>query len=71
MRLLGFAKALEEQYETDGIEALDFDTRLGLLVDREYAQRQNNRIQRLIRKAKFRDSSACIENINYRAERKL
>lgn len=71
MRLPGFAKALEEQYETGGIEALDFDTRLGLLVDREYAQRQNNRIQRLIRKAKFRDSSACIEDINYRAERKL
>ena len=71
MRLPGFAKALEEQHETEGIEDLGFDTRLGLLVDREYAQRQNNRIQRLIRKAKFRDSSACVEDIDYRAERKL
>ena len=71
MRLPGFAKALEEQHESEGIEDLGFDTRLGLLVDREYAQRQNNRIQRLIRKAKFRDSSACVEDIDYRAERKL
>lgn len=71
MKLSGFASALEEQHLTSGIEDLDFDTRLGLLVDREYAQRQGNRIQRLIRQAKFRDSGACIEDINYRAERKL
>ncbi len=71
MKLSGFALALEEQYLTGGIDDLDFDTRLGLLVDREYAQRQSNRIQRLIRQAKFRDSNACVEDISYRAERKL
>ncbi|NLB50482.1 MAG: ATP-binding protein [Clostridiaceae bacterium] len=71
MRLSGFALALEDQYQTNGIDDLDFDTRLGLLVDREYAQRKNNRIQRLISQAKFRDSNACIEDINYRADRKL
>lgn len=71
MKLSGFALALEEQYLTGGIDDLDFDTRLGLLVDREYAQRQSNRIERLIRQAKFRDSNACVEDISYRAERKL
>jgi len=71
MKLSGFALALEEQYLTNGIDDLDFDTRLGLLVDREYAQRQSNQIQRLIRQAKFRDSNACVEDISYRAERKL
>lgn len=71
MKLPGFATALEEQYLTTGVSDLDFDTRLGLLVDREYAQRQSNRIQRLISQAKFRDSNACLEDINYKAERKL
>ena len=71
MRLSGFAEALNEQYELSNFQELSFEERLGLLVDREFAKRKTNRIQRLIKQAKFQDSSACIENINYSKDRQL
>lgn len=71
MRLSGFAEALEEQEALSGIKELSFEERLGLLVDREFAKRKTNRIQRLISQAKFQNPGACIENISYRKERHL
>lgn len=71
MRLSGFAEALEEQKDFSAFQELCFEERLGLLVDREYARRESNRIQKLIKQAKFQDPDACIENIDYNPERHL
>ena len=71
MRLPGFVEALEEQYESSTFEEMSFEERLGLLVDREQSKRKTNRIHRLLRQAKFQNSEACVENINYNVERKL
>jgi DNA replication protein DnaC len=50
---------------------LDFDERFGLLVDAEWLDRQNKRLARNLREAKLRLSDACIEGIDYPAQRKL
>jgi len=55
----------------NGISNLSFDERFGLLVDTEWTTRKNNRLKRIIQKADFSVSGACIEDIEYRADRKL
>jgi DNA replication protein DnaC len=54
-----------------GITKLSFDERFGLLVDTEWTTRKNNRLNRLIRSADFPISGACVEDIEYRSDRKL
>ncbi len=71
LRLYGMAEAFEEQDHSFAFDELDFDARLGLLVDREIARKRTNKIQRLLKQAKFQNSQACIEDIDYRADRKL
>ena len=71
LRLPGFVEALEEQYTSSTFKEMSFEERLGLLVDREQSKRKSNRIKRLLRQAKFQNSEACVENINYSIERKL
>jgi len=50
---------------------LDFDTRFGMLVDAEHLARDNKRITRLLREAKLRLPSACIEDIDYAPKREI
>jgi len=70
MRLFGMATALEEQGRTREIEALSFEERLGLLVDREMTLRDSRRMARRLKSAKL-PQSACIEDIDYRQRRGL
>jgi DNA replication protein DnaC len=63
-------KALEEQFLMPELEALSFEERLGLLVDREFTERDNRRLQTRLRKAKLRQQAA-IEDIDYRYPRGL
>ena len=66
---------MDEEYERQMRDAtalnLSFDERFGMIIDSEYARRNNSRLERLIKKAGFSESSACVENIAYDAERKL
>lgn len=71
LRLSGFAEALQEQYESEQYDMLSFDERLGLLIDRECARRESNRLKRLISNAHFKNSQASIENLYYEPLRKL
>lgn len=50
---------------------MSFHERLMLLVDAEYDSRYNNNIKRLIKSAKFSDSSAFLGNIDYLPDRHL
>lgn len=70
LRLFGMAKALEEQNASSQYEALDFHDRLGLLVDRERAERDNSRLCMRLKKAKLR-LTATIEDVDYRHARGL
>jgi len=50
---------------------LSFDERLALLVDAETLARDNKRLQKLLRDAKLRIPSACIEDLDLNAKRDL
>jgi DNA replication protein DnaC len=71
MKLNGMVDALQQQEDESVFQELGFSERLGLLVDREFSRRQHNRLQRLIHAAKFQNSSACVEDINYLQDRHL
>ena len=71
MRLSVMAASYRQQMDDNGLQKLSFDERFGLLVDTEWTTRKNNHLKRLIRSADFPLSGACIEDIEYRADRKL
>jgi DNA replication protein DnaC len=66
----GMAEGLAEQSAQPGLRDLDFEERLGMLVDREENYRRNRRLKRLLRAARLR-LSACLEDIDYRTPRGL
>jgi DNA replication protein DnaC len=70
LRFAGMLKALEEQAQNPEIEALSFEERLGLLVDRELDERENRRLTLRLKRAKFHQQ-ASMEDINLRAPRGL
>src|SRR6266436_8136483 len=69
-RLTGMAKALSEQMDLPESQALSFEERLGLLVDREMTARSDRRLTTRLRQAKLR-LSASLEDIDYRHPRGL
>jgi DNA replication protein DnaC len=71
LRLDGMCAAWAEQQGTAQSSALGFDERFGMLVDAEWAYRDNKRVSRSLKEAKLRFGQACIENIDYAARREL
>lgn len=70
LRLAGMLAAYEAQLADGACEGLSFDERLGLLVDREYNERQNRRLKTRLREARLR-LDAAVEDIDYRHPRGL
>jgi len=70
LKLAAMASGLAEQAESASHQALSFDERLGLLVDRELAERENRRLQRYLKAAKLR-TNAVVEDIDFRRRRGL
>lgn len=71
LKLHGMAEALTEQNQNAMYTELAFNERLGLLVDREVAVRDNRRLTNLLRGARLRYSTACSEEIDFRTPRGL
>jgi len=71
MRLPAMVAEYTRQSETPAMTALDFDERVGMMVDAEWEYRENNRIKKLTRDAKLRFSTACLADIDYKPSRKL
>src|SRR6202049_1058293 len=66
--LAGMAKAFEEQRRSPDLEALSFEERVGLLVDREAAERDTKRLTTRLKFAALRQS-ACVEDVDLRTPR--
>ena len=71
MRFSVMAQAFRDQLKDSSFHELSFEERLGLLVDVEWAARKNNRLARLIKKAEYAISGACVEDIEYHPDRRL
>lgn len=70
MKMHGFFRAFEEQVKDKQYAKLDFLERVGLLVDREWSDRESRKLSRRLQSAKLKEQ-ACIEDIDYRAKRGL
>lgn len=71
MKLSVMASAFQRQLGDNAASALSFEERFGLLVDTEWVSRKNNRLTRLIRNAGYAFPNACLEDIEYHADRGL
>ncbi len=69
LKLTGMANAFAGQL-TKPLPDLDFEERLGLLIDEEYSLRENRKLQRRLTQAKLQQN-ACLEDIDYDAPRGL
>lgn len=70
LKLPAMASGLIDQKERPDYEGLSFEERLGLLVDRELAERDNRRLERYLKQAKLR-TNAVVEDIDFRRRRGL
>ena len=71
LRLDGMLAALSDQATSSAAADLGFDDRLSLLVQREIDWRDDRRVTRLLKAAKLKVGSACIEDIIWRDSRSL
>ena len=70
LKLQGLLEALERQEQDETARELSFLDRLALLVDQQWNWRQNQALARRVRASRLK-GAACVENIDYRAERGL
>lgn len=71
MKLGVMAQTFKDQMTDSNLASLSFEERLGLIVDAEWTTRKNNRLKRLIGSAGYEFTDACVEDIEYHADRKL
>ena len=72
MRFGAMATELERQLQDPATYAhMGFEERVALLVDAEWNSRQNNKLIRCIREARFAEPGAAVEDIEYYEDRHL
>jgi DNA replication protein DnaC len=71
LKLDGMAEAFIELQSQDRAKELDHAEWLALLLDREAANRGTKRFQSRLRSARLRHGQACVEDVDYRASRRL
>ena len=71
MKLGVMASSFQKQLDDSAATELCFEDRFSMLVDAEWTSRKNNRLKRLMRKADYSLPGACIEDVEYREDRKL
>jgi len=69
LKLTGMADAFVEQLQKP-LTDLDFENRLGLLIEREWLLRENRRLKRRLQQARLQQN-ACIEDIDFKHPRGL
>lgn len=70
LHLHGMIQALEEQRMSTTAQSLGFEERFSMLVDNEHQMREDKRVQKIVKRGKFR-TAACPEDIDYQAIRGL
>ncbi len=71
LRLDGMAHALQDAATSAAAATLPFEERFSLVVQREIDWRDAKRIERLLKAAKLKVNSACLEDIDWRSSRGL
>jgi DNA replication protein DnaC len=71
LRLDGMVHAIADQATSSAAAEMAFDERLAMLVQREIDWRDGKRLTRLLKAARLKVSSACLEDIDWRGSRGL
>ena len=71
LRLEGMAQALEEQRAQPAIVELEFEERLGLLVERQCLWQENRGLAMRLKNALLKITNASLEDLDYRPSRGL
>jgi len=70
LKLPGMAESYETLFMHPSFNDMSFDELLGLLLDHEESVRKSNKLNRLLKQAKFPEKAA-VEDILYDSDRKL
>jgi len=71
MKLHGMVRSLKERTSRPDHVDLSVTDFIGLLVDDEWLDRHNRKLAARLRGARFKDSAACVEDIDYKTARGL
>lgn len=71
MRMAAMAERYMDQLKNPKYQDLSFKDLFAMLVDIEWGRSKSAKLDRLIKSAEFRESHACIENVEYFADQKL
>lgn len=71
MRLSAMESEFRRQYELPAMASLSFDERFGLIVEAEWRSKHNAKIGRMLKAARLRCPTACLEDIDFDEVRKL
>ena len=68
LKLTGMADAFADQIKQPDMDKLSFAERFGLIVDRQWTWKENNRMERYLKNARMK-LDACVEDIDYKTPR--
>ena len=68
LKLTGMAEAFADQLNQPDMDRLSFAERFGLIVDRQWTWKENNRMDRYLKNARMK-LNACVEDIDYKTPR--
>ena len=71
LKLNAFYNAYVEQETQPAYSDLPFEKRVQMLIEAEELERDNNKIQRLLRQAKLHEKGANVSDIHFTADRNL
>jgi DNA replication protein DnaC len=71
LKLTGMAQAFSSQLDNGTVFDLSFEDRFSIIVDAEWVTRRSNRLTRLIKTATYAYPTACVEDVEYIADRNL
>jgi DNA replication protein DnaC len=71
MKMHHMASSLDERLSKPDHQDLTVQEIIGLIVDDEFTARENARLEARLRGAKFKEKAACMEDIDYKANRGL
>ena len=72
MRMHGLVRALREQLDNpETYTAMAFEDRVGMLIDREWSEREARSLTRRLQLARLRDRTAAVEDIDFAHPRGL
>jgi DNA replication protein DnaC len=68
LKLTGMAEAFTDQLKQPDMDKLSFAECFGLIVDRQWTWKENNRMERYLKNARMK-LNACVEDIDYKTPR--